>query len=150
MCWQGVDAVSKILGLDLGARTIGIAISDNLEMIASAVETFRFREEDYDSALKRVSEVVKEKNVSKIVLGYPKHMNGDIGDKALLCEDFKKKLEDVLNIEVVLVDERWTTKLAQNRLLEFDLSRNKRKKIIDKMAAVVILQNYLDGKRGGK
>ena len=142
--------MSKILGLDLGTRTIGIAISDNLEMIASAVETFRFRENDFDSALKRVIQIVSERKVSKIVLGYPKHMNGDVGEKALLCEDFKSKLVDNLGLEVILVDERWTTKLAQNRLLEFDLSRNKRKQIIDKMAAVVILQNYLDGNKGGK
>lgn len=142
--------MGKILGLDLGTRTIGIAVSDIMEMIASGVETYRFRDEDFDSALKRVEEIVKEKKVYKIVLGYPKHMNGDVGEKALLCEDFKKKLEDLLNVEVVLVDERWTTKLATNRLLEFDMSRNKRKKIIDQMAAVVILQNYLDGNRGGK
>ena len=142
--------MSKILGLDLGTRTIGIAISDNLGIIASAVETHRFKENDFDSALKRVEEIVKEKKVDKIVLGYPKHMNGDVGDKALLCEDFRSKLIERLNLEVVLVDERWTTKLAQNRLLEFDLSRNKRKQIIDKMAAVVILQNYLDGNKGGK
>lgn len=142
--------MGKILGLDLGTRTIGIAISDSLEMIASAVETHRFREDDFDSALKRVIDIVNEKKVTKIVLGYPKHMNGDIGDKALLCEDFKSKLEDRLGLEVVLIDERWTTKLAQNRLLEFDLSRNKRKQIIDKMAAVVILQNYLDSNKGGK
>lgn len=140
--------MSKILGLDLGTRTVGIAISDNLEMIASAVETYRFREDDFDSALNRVIEIVNEKKVNKIILGYPKHMNGDVGEKAILCEQFKVRLEEKLNIEVVLFDERWTTKLAQNRLLEFDLSRNKRKKIIDKMAAVVILQNYLDGKRG--
>ena len=142
--------MGKILGLDLGTRTIGIAISDIMEMIASGIETHRFRDDDFDSALKRVEEIVKEKKVYKIVLGYPKHMNGDVGEKALLCEDFKKKLEDLLNIEVVLVDERWTTKLATNRLLEFDMSRNKRKKIIDQMAAVVILQNYLDRNRGGK
>ena len=139
--------MGKILGLDLGTRTIGIAISDSLEMIASAVETFRFKEDDFDSALRRVVEIAKERKVSKIVLGYPKHMNGDIGDKALLCEDFRNKIIDNLGLEVVLVDERWTTKLAQNRLLEFDLSRNKRKQIIDKMAAVVILQNYLDSKK---
>lgn len=138
--------MGKILGLDLGTRTIGIAISDSLEMIASAVETYRFKEDDFDSALKRVVEISKERKVSKIVLGYPKHMNGDIGDKALLCEDFRNKLIDSLGLEVILIDERWTTKLAQNRLLEFDLSRNKRKQIIDKMAAVVILQNYLDSK----
>ena len=83
-------------------------------------------------------------------MGYPKHMNGDVGDKAILCENFRDKLIEKLNLEVILIDERWTTKLAQNRLLEFDLSRNKRKKIIDKMAAVVILQNYLDSNRGGK
>ena len=142
--------MSRILGLDLGTRTIGIAISDNLEMIASAVETFRFRENDFESALQRVIQIVNERKVSKIVLGYPKHMNGDVGEKALLCEDFKSKLVDNLGLEVILVDERWTTKLAQNRLLEFDLSRNKRKQIIDKMAAVVILQNYLDGNKGGK
>lgn len=141
--------MGKVLGLDLGTRTIGIAISDNLEMIASAVETYRFKEDDFDDALKRVVEIVNERKVSKIILGYPKHMNGDIGDKALLCENFAKKLEDALALEVILVDERWTTKLAQNRLLEFDLSRNKRKKIIDKMAAVVILQNYLDSNKGG-
>ena len=138
--------MGKILGLDLGTRTIGIAISDSLEMIASAVETYRFKEDDFDSALKRVVEISKERKVSKIVLGYPKHMNGDIGDKALLCEDFRNKLIDSLGLEVILIDERWTTKLAQNRLLEFDLSRNKRKQIIDKMSAVVILQNYLDSK----
>lgn len=142
--------MGKILGLDLGTRTIGIAISDSLEMIATAFETFRFRENDFDSALKRVVEVAKDKKVYKVVLGHPKHMNGDIGDKALLCEEFGKKIEQELGIDVILVDERWTTKLAQNRLLEFDLSRNKRKQIIDKMAAVVILQNYLDSNRGGK
>lgn len=142
--------MSKILGLDLGTRTIGIAVSDNLEMIASAIETYRFRENDFDSALNRVVEIVNEKKVSRIVLGYPKHMNGDVGDKAMLCEDFKEKLIERLGLDVILIDERWTTKLAQNRLLEFDLSRNKRKKIIDKMAAVVILQNYLDSNKGGK
>ncbi len=142
--------MGRILGLDLGTRTIGIAISDNLEMIASAVETYRFNENDFESALKRVEDIAREKKVYKIVLGYPKHMNGDVGEKALLAESFKDKLIELLNIEVVLEDERWTTKLAQNRLLEFDLSRSKRKKIIDKMAAVVILQNYLDSNKGGK
>ena len=138
----------KILGLDLGSRTIGIAISDALEIIASGLETFRFDEDRYDLALERVSQIVKEKKVSKIVLGYPKHMNGDIGDRAKLCEEFKAKLEETLHIEVILMDERWTTKLAENRLLEADLSRKKRKQVIDKMAAVIILQNYLDSKGG--
>ena len=142
--------MGRLLGLDLGTRTCGIALSDPMGIIASGYENYRFRENDFESALKRVEEVVKEKKVYKIILGYPKHMNGDVGDKALLCEDFKNKLIELLGLEVILEDERWTTKLAQNRLLEFDLSRNKRKQIIDKMAAVVILQNYLDGNKGGK
>lgn len=138
----------KVLGLDLGSRTIGIAISDSLGIIASGVETFRFPEDRYDLALDRVLSIVNEKKVEKIVLGYPKHMNGDIGDRAKLCEEFKKMIEEKINIEVILIDERWTTKLAENRLLEADISRKKRKKVIDKMAAVVILQNYLDSKGG--
>lgn len=138
----------RVLGLDLGSRTIGIAISDALGIIASGVETYRFEDDRYDLALKRVIEVSKERKVEKIVLGYPKHMNGDIGEKAKLCEDFKKMIEENLNLEVILVDERWTTKLANNRLLEADISRKKRKQVIDKMAAVVILQNYLDSKGG--
>ena len=138
----------KILGLDLGSRTIGIAISDALGIIAMGIETYRFNEERYEMALDRVVEIVKERKVEKIVLGYPKHMNGDIGDRAKICEQFKISLEAKLNIEVVLMDERWTTKLAESRLLEADISRKKRKQVIDKMAAVVILQNYLD--MGGK
>ena len=82
----------RVLGLDLGSRTIGIAISDALGIIATGVETYRFADDRYDLALNRVVEIVKEKKVEKIVLGYPKHLNGDIGEKALLCEDFKKQL----------------------------------------------------------
>ena len=138
----------KVLGLDLGSRTLGIAISDALGIIATGVETYRFEDDRYDLALNRVIEIVKEKKVNKVVLGYPKHMNGDIGEKAKLCEDFKAKVEDATGLEVILVDERWTTKLAESRLLEADVSRKKRKKVIDKMAAVVILQSYLDSKGG--
>ena len=138
----------KVLGLDLGSRTLGIAISDALGIIATGVETYRFADDQYDLALNRVVEIVKEKKVNKVVLGYPKHMNGDIGEKAKLCEEFKVKVENATGLEVVLVDERWTTKLAESRLLEANVSRKKRKKVIDKMAAVVILQNYLDSKGG--
>jgi putative Holliday junction resolvase len=138
----------RVLGLDLGSRTLGIAISDALGIIASGVETYRFDDDRYDLALNRVVEIVKERKVDKIVLGYPKHMNGDIGEKAKLSEEFKKKIEEAINIEVILVDERWTTKLAESRLLQADISRKKRKQVIDKMAAVVILQNYLDSKGG--
>lgn len=136
-----------MLGLDLGTKTLGIAISDDLGIIASGLENFRFEEENYEKAIARVVEIVKERNVSKVVLGKPVHMNGDEGDKVELVNNFKSKLEEH-NISVVLLDERWTTKMATRRLLEADLSRSKRKKVIDMMSAVIILQNYLD--MGGK
>ncbi len=136
-----------MLGLDLGTKTLGIAISDDLGIIASGLENFRFEEEDYDKAVARVVEIVKERKVSKVILGKPVHMNGDEGDKVELVNQFKAKLEEH-NISVVLLDERWTTKMATRRLLEADLSRKKRKKVIDMMSAVIILQNYLD--MGGK
>lgn len=136
-----------MLGLDLGTKTLGIAISDDLGIIASGLENFRFEEENYDKAVARVVEIVKERKVSKVVLGKPVHMNGDEGDKVELVNSFKSKLEEH-NINVVLLDERWTTKMATRRLLEADLSRKKRKKVIDMMSAVIILQNYLD--MGGK
>ena len=138
----------RYLGLDLGSVTLGMALSDSLGMIATGLETYRFPPERYDLALNHVKEVVKDKKVDKIVLGYPKHMNGDIGEKALLCEDFKRQIEEAIEIEVILMDERMTTMVANRRLLEADISRKKRKKVIDKMAAVVILQNYLDSKGG--
>jgi putative Holliday junction resolvase len=100
----------RVLGLDLGSRTLGIAISDALGIIASGVETYRFDDDRYDLALNRVVEIVKERKVDKIVLGYPKHMNGDIGEKALLCEDFKMKLENMLRkitLKLLLYVQKW-------------------------------------------
>lgn len=135
------------LGLDLGTKTLGIAVSDDLGIIASGLENFRFEEENYDKAVSRVVEIVKDRNITKVVLGKPVHMNGDEGDKVELVNAFKAKLEEH-GISVVLLDERWTTKMATRRLLEADLSRSKRKKVIDMMSAVIILQNYLD--MGGK
>ncbi|MBE6124303.1 MAG: Holliday junction resolvase RuvX [Erysipelotrichaceae bacterium] len=135
--------MGAMLGLDLGTKTLGIAISDDLGIIASGLENFRFEEENYDKAVARVVEIVKEKNITKVVLGKPVHMNGDEGDKVELVNGFKAKLEEH-GISVALLDERWTTKMATRRLLEADLSRSKRKKVIDMMSAVIILQNYLD------
>ena len=136
-----------LLGLDLGTKTLGIAISDDMGWIASGLENYRFEENNFDKAAAHVNDVCKEKNIKKVVLGKPVHMNGDEGDKVELVKDFKNKLENY-NIEVVLLDERWTTKMATRRLLEADLSRAKRKKVIDMMSAVIILQDYLD--MGGK
>ncbi len=134
----------RYLGLDLGTRTLGVAVSDLLGIIASGVETYHFKEEDYETALKHVGELIKQYDVSKIALGLPLHMNGDFGDSAKRSQDFADKIKNLYNVEVVLIDERWSTKQANASLLQADLSRKKRKQVIDKMAAVVILQTLLD------
>ena len=139
--------MEKILGLDLGSRTCGIAMSDALGMIAHGVETFHFQENQYKKAANRVRELVEENNIHTIVLGLPKHMNGDIGERGEISIQFKERLEKMMDVEVILVDERLTTVMAQNALIFADVSRKKRKQVIDKMAAVQILQGYLDSQR---
>lgn len=137
--------MEKIIGLDLGSKTCGIAMSDILGMIAHGVETFRFKEEQYDKAVERVEELVNQNSIRKIVLGLPKHMNGDIGIRGEVSIMFKELLEArIKGIEVILIDERLTTKVAEKSLIFADVSRKNRKKVIDKMAAVTILQGYLD------
>ena len=134
----------RVLGLDLGSVTCGVAISDPLGMIARSVETIRFADEQNDDAIVRIEQLCKENQVDKIVLGLPKHMNGDIGIRANICLEFKGKLEKALGLEVIMVDERLTTKIANNALISMDVKRKKRHKVIDQMAAVQILQSYLD------
>ncbi len=136
--------MEKVLGLDLGSKTCGIAMSDALGMIAHGVETFRFEENQYKIAAKHVFEIVKENGIRTIVLGFPKHMNGDIGERAQISIEFKEMLEKMMDINVVLVDERLSTVVAENQLIFANVKRKKRKKVIDKMAAVTILQGYLD------
>ena len=136
------------MGLDLGSKTLGIALSDSLGLLAHGVETFRFNENNYQQALKRVIEICKLENIETIVLGLPKHMNGDIGERAEISIQFKQMIENKMpNVEVILVDERLTTKVMTQQLIFADVSRKKRKQVIDKMAAVAILQGYLDTKR---
>lgn len=136
----------KILGLDLGSKTLGIAMSDALGFTAQGIETFVFPENHYIKALKYVEEIVKKEQIKTVVLGYPKNMNGSIGERASLSESFALKLKALIEVEVVLWDERMSTIMAQKILIDANVSRAKRKKVIDKMAAVVILQNYLDSK----
>lgn len=136
----------RILGLDLGNRTLGMAISDYLETIANPIGTARFEEQDLDAALDATMQVVKEREVDLIVLGLPKNMDGSIGFQSEYCLKFKEMLE-ANNLEVKLVDERLTSKFAHNIMLEADLSRQKRKKNVDKLAAAIILQTYLDMKK---
>ncbi|MBE6132770.1 MAG: Holliday junction resolvase RuvX [Erysipelotrichaceae bacterium] len=136
--------MGKVLGLDLGEKSLGIAISDLMGIIATGVENFRFESMDFDKAMERVKFYVKRDNIKEIALGLPLHMSGDESDHSLMCRDFKARIEkEIPGVKVALVDERWTTKQANRYLLEADLSRNKRKKVIDKMAAVCILEAYL-------
>ena len=139
--------MGRMIGLDLGTRTLGIAMSDSLGIIASGMETFHFFENDYGAALQRVADLVNQHQVKEIVLGLPLHMSGESGDGAQRSLSFAKEIESLLGIKPVMMDERWTTQLSKKRLLDADLSRKKRKQVIDKMAAVIILQNYLDQKR---
>ncbi|MEG0527448.1 Holliday junction resolvase RuvX [Amedibacillus sp. YH-ame10] len=135
----------RVLGLDLGSKTLGVSVSDALGMIARSVETIRFESDDYDSAFEQVQKHIKEFQADTVVLGLPKHMNGDVGIRGDISIMFKEKLE-TLGVNVVLWDERLTTVAAERILIAADVSRKKRKKVIDQMAAVQILQGYLDSK----
>ena len=139
--------MERIMGLDLGSRTLGIAVSDPLGMIARTVETCRFADDDYDAACARAVQLAKELGAVKFVLGLPKHMNGDVGIRGQISLDFKAKLEAACGLPVILQDERLTTAAAERILISADVSRKKRKAVIDQMAAVQILQSYLDQKR---
>ena len=132
------------LGLDLGNRTLGIALSDELGFLASGIETFRFTEKDFKSALDYTLEVIVKYNVDVVVLGLPKNMDGSLGEQAELTKDFKLNLERESNIKVVFWDERLTSRMASNMMKSQNLKRKKRKQDIDKMAAIIILQGYLD------
>ncbi|NCB33021.1 MAG: Holliday junction resolvase RuvX [Erysipelotrichia bacterium] len=136
----------RSMGLDLGSVTCGISISDPMGIIARAVETVRFAPNDYNDCLVKVLEIIKREQPGEIILGYPKHMNGDVGERAKISESFKAMLSEKSSIPVILWDERLTTKAAERILIEADLSRKKRKKVIDQMASVQILQSYLDSK----
>lgn len=135
----------RILGLDLGSKTLGISVSDELGMIARAVDTVRFDDDDYDTAITKLKPFLEEFKCKEVVLGLPKHMNGDVGIRGEISLDFKEKLE-AIGVKTILWDERLTTVAANKLLISADVSRKKRKKIIDQMAAVQILQGYLDSK----
>lgn len=133
----------RYLGLDLGSRTLGVALSDKSGVLASSLKTIH-HQEDYDSLLGEVQKLVLEYEVDAIVLGFPKNMNNTIGFKGELSLEFKKKLEKVLSIPIYLQDERLTTKSAHDVLIQGNMSRKKRKQVVDSVAATIILQSYLD------
>lgn len=135
----------RYLGLDLGSKTLGMALSDKTGTIASSYKIIRHNEK-YDQLEDNVCQVVKDENIEAIVLGFPKNMNNTIGPKGELSIRFKEKLESKLNIPIYLQDERLTTKQAENVLITNNTSRKKRKKVIDSLAATIILQSFLDKK----
>lgn len=134
----------KILGLDVGSRTIGVAVSDALGWTAQGLTTIEWQEENIKSADQPLKEIISKHEVEKVVIGLPKHMNGSIGERGEASQAFAKHVQNTYDLPVVLWDERLSTMTAERTLLEADMSRAKRAEVIDKVAAVVILQNYLD------
>lgn len=134
----------RIMGLDVGDKTIGIAVSDALGWTAQGVETIRRTNIKED--LKRLEELVKEKEVHKMIVGLPKNMNGTLGPQGEKVLEFVEKLKKRFNtLEIILWDERLTTVAAERTLISADVRREKRKQVIDMVAATYILQGYLDG-----
>ncbi|MGA9289980.1 MAG: Holliday junction resolvase RuvX [Anaerobacillus sp.] len=137
----------KTLGLDVGTKTIGVALSDAMGWTAQGLETVKRNPEAQDIIPDRLMEIINGNDVSKIVVGLPKNMNGSIGPSGEACKAFADLLGTNTNLPVEMWDERLTTVAAERMLISADVSRKKRKKVIDKMAAVMILQGYLDSKQ---
>lgn len=133
----------KYIGLDLGTKTLGISISDNKGIISLPLTTIRYKE-SYDELIPELSKIINENSIDKIILGLPKNMNNTIGERALKTLEFKNILEEKFNIEVIMQDERLSTVSSEKFLIKNDISRKKRKQVIDKMASQIILQSFLD------
>ena len=137
--------MSKTLGLDVGTKTIGVAISDAFGWTGQGLTTLKIDYHDQKYGLEELSEIVEENNVSSIVVGLPKNMNNSIGESGERSLDFSEILaKHIPSVKIIMWDERLSTVGAERTLLEADVSRKKRKAVIDKMAAVFILQGYLD------
>lgn len=135
----------RIMGLDYGSKTVGVAVSDLLGITAQGVETIERKEENkLRKTLARIEELAKEYDVEKIVLGFPKNMNNTIGERAEKSLEFKEMLERRTGLPVIMWDERLSTVEAERTLMESGVRREERKKYVDKIAAVFILQGYLD------
>ncbi|TFE01071.1 Holliday junction resolvase RuvX [Jeotgalibacillus salarius] len=134
----------RTMGLDVGSKTIGVAVSDALGWTAQGIETVKIDEAAGQFGFKRIKELIDEHEVSKIVIGLPKNMNNSIGPRAEASQRYADMLGRRVEAEIIFWDERLSTMAAERVLLEADVSRSKRKKVIDKMAAVMILQGYLD------
>lgn len=135
----------RIMGLDYGSVTVGVAISDELLLTAQGIEVIRRKQENkLRQTLARIEELIKDYQVERIVLGYPKHLNNTIGDRALKSEEFADKLKKRTGLDVILWDERLTTVAAHQILDQSGLNVKEKSRVVDKLAAVLILQSYLD------
>lgn len=134
----------RCLGLDLGSKTLGVSISDLTNCIASVYTTLRFQDEDYKSLIEPLRDIILKEGIDTLVLGLPKNMNNTLGTRAMITLEFKELLEKEFGLKVIMEDERLTSVISNNVLIKADMSRNKRKKKVDGMAAVIILQGYLD------
>lgn len=134
----------RYLGLDFGTKTIGIAMSDRTNLISSSYKLIEYKDNDYSNAVSEIINIVNDNNITCIVLGLPKNMNNTLGNRAEETIKFKEFIQSKLNVEIILEDERLTTREAHKTLIEANMSRKKRKKNVDKVAASFILQNYLD------
>jgi len=142
----------RILGLDVGSKTIGVAISDPFHMTAQGLKTIYWDENDMSSADEVLRQLIEQYNIGTIVVGLPKNMDGSLGERAEITTIYARRLARTFDITVELFDERLSTMSAERTLLEADISRKKRSKVIDQVAATIILQNYLDQQqyKGGK
>lgn len=135
----------RIMGLDYGSKTVGVAMSDELLITAQVLETITRKDENkLRKTYARIEEIAKEYQVEQIVLGYPKNMNNTLGERIERTEEFKAALERRTGLPVILWDERLTTVAAQKSLMESDVRREHRKEYVDQVAAAFILQGYLD------
>lgn len=133
----------RAMGLDIGSVTVGVALSDGLKMFASSYTVIRYEVEN-DEVIRQIVQIAKDQEVDVIVIGMPYHMNGDFSEGCERSRRFAKKINEQYPVKIVEMDERLSTVSAQKALLQFDVSRKQRKKVVDKVAATVILQNYLD------
>ena len=134
------------MGLDVGSKTVGIAISDALGWTAQGIETIPINESEGEYGLDRIRELISEYEVKEFVIGYPKNMNNTVGPRGEASEYYANLLKENFKLPVTLWDERLTTMAAERTLIDADVSRKKRKQVIDKMAAIMILQGFLDRK----
>ena len=135
----------RILAMDLGTKSLGLAISDKTNTLATPLDTIHFSFEDYESLIPKIEEIIKEKEIDTLVLGLPKNMDNSLGFASERSLNFKKLLDSKLGFNTILVDERLTTIEAENILINNDMRRDKRKKVIDSVAAMLILESYLKG-----